>query len=367
MELLYQIALTMIPGIGDVNARSLIKHCGSAEAVLREKYHRLLKIPGIGSVTAKSIVSHKVLNRAEEELLFLDKFKIQAIMFTDPDYPQRLLNCNDSPIVLYFKGNGSLNRKRVLAIVGTRRVTEYGKEICKAMIQRLAEEDILVVSGLAHGVDTVAHRASADAGISTVGVLGHGLDHIYPSINRGLAERMILNGGVLTEFVSRTMPDRENFPQRNRIIAGMADATLVIESGVSGGSLITADIALSYNRDVLAVPGRVNDERSKGCNDLIKRNKAALTENADDLFYHLGWGEQSKSAKEIQPTLFRDLTEEELKLVHLLSQQGDLSIDQLESMSAFPLSQLATLLLGLEIEGVITKLPGNIYHRIGKG
>lgn len=365
MELLYQIALTMIPGIGDVNARNLIKYCGSAEAVLRERYHRLIKIPGIGAVTAKSVVSHKVLSRAEEEILFLEKFKIRALSFNDPDYPQRLLNCNDAPIVLYYKGNGSLNRKRVLAIVGTRKVTDYGKDICRSIIQRLTSEDLLIVSGLAHGVDTIAHRASADCNISTVGVLGHGLDQIYPTINRGLAERMILNGGVLTEFVSRTMPDRENFPQRNRIIAGMADATLVIESGSTGGSLITADIALSYNRDVLAIPGRVNDEHSKGCNELIKKNKAALTESADDLFYHLGWGEQAGKRNEVQTTLFRELTADEVKIVQLLEQNGDLSIDQLEERSLFPLNKIAGLLLGLEIEGVITKLPGSIYHKVG--
>ena len=277
-KLIYQIGLTLIRGIGDVNGKKLVAYCGSPEAIFKESTSALLKIPGIGKSTVNSIKSQKVLDRAESEIEFINKFKIKPLFYTDPDYPARLLNCEDNPLMLYYKGNADVNSQRVIAIVGTRRATNYGKSRCEEIIDDLKNRNVLVVSGLAYGIDSCAHRSSLEFGMNTIGVLGHGLDRIYPAHNRKLAEKMINQGGLLTEFFSNTNPDRENFPKRNRIVAGMSDAVLVIESAEKGGALITADIANSYNRDVFAFPGNINSKYSEGCNRLIKSHKAALIE-----------------------------------------------------------------------------------------
>ena len=274
-DITYQIAATLIPGIGDISGKRFVTYCGNAEAIFKESRKSLEKINGLREVTIDALCHPKdILKRAEQEVEFIEKNGIKPLFYQDPDYPRRLLQCDDGPMMLYYKGNVNLNAERVVAIVGTRNVTEYGKDCCTHLVNDLVDEQVLVVSGLAYGVDTVAHRASLRAGIPTVGVLGNGLQQIYPAANKKLAAEMLANGGLLTECMSGTQPDRENFPRRNRIIAGMADAVIVVESALKGGSLITADLANSYSRDVFAFPGRVQDLYSQGCNYLIRTKKA---------------------------------------------------------------------------------------------
>ncbi len=360
-DLKYKIGITLIPKIGAVNAKKLIAYCGGVEAVFKESKKALLKIPGIGENIVKNILGNNVLARAEQEIEFIEKHKITPLFYTDDEYPKRLLQCEDGPVMLYYKGNVSLNKKRVLAVVGTRRSTPYGKIMCENILEGLKEKDVLVVSGLAYGIDSCAHRFSVNTGISTVGVLGHGLDRIYPSENKSVAKKMVTNGGLLTEFMSGTTPDRENFPKRNRIIAGISDATLVVESGRKGGAIITADIAFSYNRDVFAVPGRVNDQYSKGCNYLLKTNKAAMAESADDIAYLLGWDDVRKEDNR-QLELFSNLTADEQTLIEILQKYGECGVDELMVKSGLQLSKIASALLNMEFKGIILSLPGKRYR-----
>ncbi len=279
-------------------------------------------------------------------------------------YPERLKQCVDSPILLYYKGNAPFNVKKVIAIIGTRKISEYGKENCENIVRDLSASDILVVSGLAYGVDTCAHKSALDFGLKTIGVLGHGLDKIYPALNRQLASKITLNGGLITEFITETRPDRENFPKRNRIIAGMADAILVVEAAKRGGALITADIANSYNRDVFALPGRVNDEYSQGCNNLIKANKAALVTNADDILYMMGWEQKIQKNQAVQKKLMLTFSPEEDKIIEILRQNENTGIDEIEVKSEIPISLLAKFLLNLEFDGIIKSMPGKTYKLI---
>ncbi|MDD2964964.1 MAG: DNA-processing protein DprA [Bacteroidales bacterium] len=365
MSLLHKIALTLIPGVGDVNARRLVAYCGGVEGVFRQSRTALLKIPGIGEVTANSILHQDVLNRAEKEIMFIDKYDVKPLFYLDEDYPWRLKNCIDSPVMLYYKGTANLNASRTVGIVGTRRITDYGREMCRTLVEGLASLNVLIISGLAFGVDTCAHRWSLDSGLDTVGVLGHGLDRLYPPQNKPLAQRMVGQGGLLTEYMSNTNPDRENFPQRNRVIAGLSDAVVVVESGMKGGSLITADIASSYNRDVLAIPGRVGDERSSGCNWLIRTNKAALIESAADLSYLMAWEDNAKQKLAgQQQELFRQLQPDEQSVVDLLSSKGDMSIDALVATLQITSGRVAAALLGLEFSGLINCLPGKVYRLV---
>ena len=361
-DLLYKIGITLLPGIGAVNGKQLIAFCGGVEAVFNEKPAALAKIPGIGATAVSSIVNQKVLSRAEKELLFIEKNKIKPLFYTDKDYPTRLGNCHDSPIMLYFRGNAELNSGRVVAIVGTRRATNYGKGICQEITSHLKSYNILHLSGLAYGIDSCSHREALDSGISTVGVLGHGLDRLYPSQNRKVAERMIENGGLLTEFVSGTKPDRENFPKRNRIVAGMSDAVVVVESKRKGGALITADIANSYNRDVFAVPGRSGDEYSEGCNYLIRTNRAALIENGSNLTYYMSWEKTEKKILE-QPKLFVDLNEEEQKIYNCILISKEISIDKIAITTGIKPSTVASALIKLEFEGLVRPMPGKLYRK----
>jgi len=360
MELLYQIALTLIPGIGDVNGKRLLSYCGGLEAVFKEKKEALLKIPGIGPVTIKSILNKSVFEFAEKEILFIEKFMIQTFFYLDEQYPHRLKNCEDSPILLYFKGNADLNDSKIISIVGTRNATSYGRKMCKEILEDFKSTNVLVVSGLAYGIDTLAHRNAVLNGLSTVGVLAHGLDRIYPAANRSLAEKMLNIGGLLTEFRSKTNPDRENFPRRNRIVSGLSDATIVIESALKGGALITAEIANSYNRDVFAVPGRTIDPYSEGCNFLIKTNRAALVQSAKDIKYLLGWDVDEKKSK-IQKEIFIELSAEEQKIVDLLKKNETLGIDQISIKMDLPTSKVASTLLNLEFQGVVQCLPGKVF------
>lgn len=360
---LYRVGLTFIPGIGDVLAKNLVAYCGSPEAVFTEKRARLERIPGIGKVLADMVSKATVLKRAEEELQFIEENNITPLFYTDAAYPKRLKNCNDSPVMLYYKGAADLNSARVLSIVGTRNMTKYGRKACEELVNDIAAHDVLVISGLAYGVDVCAHKACIDLGIPTVGVLAHGLDRIYPHLHRSIANAMVPGGGLLTDFPSGTNPDKENFPKRNRIVAGMADATVVIESGIKGGSLITAEIANSYNRDVFAFPGRAHDQWSEGCNKLIKTNKAMLVESAEDILFLMGWLDlKKKEQKPVQKEIFLSLSPDEERLVNVLKEKESTHIDDICFKAGFSMSKVAALLLSLEFSGVVRSLPGKMYQ-----
>lgn len=354
-DLIYKIALPMIPHVGDTVAKKLVAYCGGVEAVFKERKGALMKIPFVGKTIASAIAAQNVLGKAELEMEFIEKEKITPIFYLDSAYPRRLLQCDDAPVMLYYKGSSALNMDRVLGVVGTRNATEYGKEVCKKIVEGF--DDILVVSGLAYGIDTCAHQSAIEASLPTIGVLGHGLDRIYPAQNRRLAQRMVEDGGLLTEFRSNTNPDRENFPKRNRIVAGMVDALLVVESAKRGGSLITAQVANSYSRDVFAVPGATHQEFSQGCNWLIRSSRAGLVESAEHIKEAMGW-ESTPKKSVVQRKMFPELTSGEKLLVDALRDKGCLSMDALSAKLKMPTSRVAALLLNLEFEGVVSCLPG---------
>jgi len=360
--LLYQIALTLLPNIGPKTGKELVAYCGGVEAVFYESEKNLLKIPRVGKELAKGISIGKVIDRAKKEMEFIDRHGIQTSFYLDKTYPQRLKHCDDYPLLLYYKGNIDWNTEKAIAIVGTRKATEYGKIICDQLISDLGNhQDMLVVSGLAYGIDSCAHRGSLENNIPTIAVLGHGLDRIYPPVNKGLADKILDHGGLLTEFPSQTIPDRENFPKRNRIVAGMVDCVIVVESGTKGGAVITADIANSYNRDVFAVPGKLRDKYSQGCNNLIKTNRAALIESASDIEYIMGWDVESQKKRNKQRKLFVDFSEDEELLVNAFQRNGTMAIDELILETKMGATRIASSLLNLEFEGVVKCLPGKVY------
>ncbi|MDZ7741951.1 MAG: DNA-processing protein DprA [Bacteroidota bacterium] len=362
-ELIYQIASTRIPGVGDIVGKKLIAYCGGPEAVFKEKKSNLARIQGISPKTLAGIFDPALLKRAEQEIRFMEKHRIQSLYFTNDDYPARLKQCIDSPLMLYYKGKAVLNRQKIISIVGTRKATNYGQSVIAELAGGLRQYNVLIVSGLAYGIDTLAHKSALQNQMDTVAVLAHGLDRIYPFLNRGLAEKIMHQGGLLTDFMSGTNPDRENFPKRNRIVAGMSDAVVVVESAKKGGALITADIANSYNRDVFAVPGKIKETYSEGCNFLIKTNRAALIQSPDDLIYLMGWKEQKKKPV-IQRKIFVELAENERKLVELLKAQDEMGIDQLCIKSKMSATKVASALLNLEFEGLVKCLPGKVYKLI---
>ena len=361
-NLFYKVAISLIPGIGGVLARNLIAYTGSAEAVFAEPYKSLVKIPGIGEVNARRIKNSEVLQKTEKELKFIEKYNINVWFYTDKNYPRRLKNCVDAPIILYSKGKMNLNEQRIISIVGTRHATDYGKGICDELIGQMALRNypVLVVSGLAYGIDIHAHKAALKNNIPTVAVVGHGLDKIYPSLHADIARKMLENGGIVSDFPSGTKIDPSNFIRRNRIVAGLADATVVVESAVKGGALITAEIAFSYNRDVFAFPGRTDQIYSKGCNQLIRKNGASLIEGIDDLEYFMGWEPQSPE-KMLQPSLFNNMLPEEEKVVSLLAKEGSLFIDQISTELQMPGSKVSSLLMNMEFKNYLVALPGKMY------
>lgn len=361
-ELMYKIALTKIPNIGNVHAKSLMQFFKEPSQIFKTSKFHLEKIEGIGSVRANSIKTFKDFDICKKEIEFIQKHVIDALFFTDEKYPKRLLNCYDSPILLYYKGSSNLNASKIISIVGTRNNSEYGKQICEKFVSDLKIKDVIIVSGLAYGIDTIAHRAALNNNIETIGVLAHGLDRIYPSANKQLAKEMIFNGGLLTEFISGTNPDRQNFPNRNRITAGVCDALIVIETSKKGGSLITAEIANDYNKDVFAFPGKVTDIKSEGCNRLIQLNKAHLITQANDLLEMMQWDEVKSNTKKRSPQLFYDLNEAELEILEFFKQKTDWQIDELCIQSKMNNSKIAGVLLSLEMNNVIISLPGKIYR-----
>jgi len=361
---LYQIGLTMINGIGDILGRQLLQSLGSAEAIFNEKTHVLERIPGIGKLLAKEIKQPDVLKRAEQELLFIEKNKINCFFLTDNDYPKRLRECPDAPLLLYGKGNVDLQATYIISIVGTRKASLYGKEETEKLIARLAEifPDILIVSGLAYGIDIIAHRSAVRNQLSTVAVLAHGLDRIYPLAHRQTAIDMLEKGGLLTDFPSNTNPDKPNFIKRNRIIAGLADTTIIIESANKGGSLVTADIAFSYSRDVFAFPGRTTDALSEGCNRIIRQNKAGLITCADDLIEAMCWNmPERKTSQPTQAKLVFLENEEMNRIYSILKEKDELHINELVVELDIPVFKLSPLLFELEMDGLIKAIPGNRY------
>jgi len=354
------LALTMIPRIGPVVARQLLAGCGSAEAVFKEKKSNLLRLPNIGKAIVQEIKPDPFLGAAEKEMRWMERKGVTMLTIHDGDYPVRLRHIESSPPVLFYKGNADLNALRTVAVVGTRSPSEYGKAMCRKLIDEFIPYQPLIVSGLAYGIDILAHKACLDVGLKTIAVLGHGLDKIYPSQHASVAEAMINQGGILSEFVSGTLPDRENFPMRNRIIAGLSDVVAVAESGKKGGSMITAEFANDYNKDVFAFPGQVDMPYSHGGNYLIKSHKAHLMESAADVADMMGWDGQSRP-KTLQTQLLLDLSDEEQHVVAMMRGQSELHIDALIYRSTFPPGAMASVLLNLERKGLIRSLPGKKY------
>jgi DNA protecting protein DprA len=359
--MLYQIALTMIHGVGYVHSRQLLEYFGTAEAIFSEKAHLLEKVPGIGAKTVAEIKNPTVISQAEAELTFMQKNNIEGLFITDENYPLRLRECVDAPLLLYTKGNIDLNRKRVISIVGTRNATAYGREQTEQLIAELGKAfpDIQIISGLAFGIDICSHKAALKNNLSTIGVLAHGLDRIYPGVHRQAAIEMLQQGGLLTDYPSGTNPDRPNFVKRNRIVAGLADTTIVIESAEKGGSLITADIAFSYSRDVFSFPGRATDPQSRGCNKLIKLNKAGLITSAADLISAMGWEETNE--KPVQTKLSFTEEDDDSPVITLIKQNKNIHINELAIKLEMTISELSALLFEFEMDGKIKALPGGRY------
>ncbi|MCW8980060.1 MAG: DNA-processing protein DprA [Altibacter sp.] len=363
-ELRYTLALQRIPNLGDASAKKLIHIIGSAEGIFKEKKHRLLKIDGIGAHKIKDLREAEFLDQAEEELQFLKTQGISFSYFQDTSYPTRLKHCLDGPILFFHKGNIDLQQKHIVSIVGTRNITAYGRSFCTQLIEELAPLKPVIVSGFAYGVDIEAHKMAMDCGLQTIACLAHGFEQIYPKTHKKYMKMVEENGGFITEFWSCDAFDRTNFLKRNRIIAGISEATVVIESAEKGGSLVTADIANSYNREVFAVPGRATDLQSQGCNNLIKSQQAHLLTQAADLVYMLGWALEVPAPKPRQTQLFADLTPDENKIHQFLKTREKEGLDLIALECKLPTHQTASLLLQLELKGVVRPLPGKMFEVI---
>lgn len=363
LQLIHRIALSMLKGIGPVNARNLVAYCGGVDAIFTDKAVRrsLDKVPGIGPVLKASILGKEVIRAAEQELHHVRKHKLRMLFYLDADYPARLRHCPDAPVLLRIKGNAAPDPARSVAIVGTRTPTEHGRHLCGDLVEGLAESGATIISGLAYGIDIVAHRTALKCGLPTIGCLAHGLDRIYPGEHAATAKDMCAQGGLVSELPVGAPFAPGNFPARNRVIAGLADCTIVVESGPKGGSLITADIANSYDREVMAFPGRPGDPRSIGCNRLIQRNQAHLVTCAEDVLTLMEWHADAKPKKPVQQALFTELMPEEQTLVDLIREQGKIDIDTLCFRSKMPQHKAAGLLLNLEFNGVVRSLPGKVY------
>ena len=363
-ELRHTLALQRVPNLGDTSAKKLLQAVGSAEGIFKEKKSNLLKIEGIGVFKLKDLNAAQLLEIADEEIQYIETHNISYSYFRDKGYPDRLKHCLDGPILFFYSGNLDIQLKRIISVVGTRRVTKHGKDFCKKLIDELAPTNPIIVSGFAYGVDIAAHQAAMDNNLQTIACLAHGLDQIYPKIHKKYVPKIKSNGGLITEFWSSDVFERTNFLKRNRIIAGISEATIVIESGEKGGSLVTADIANSYNREVFAVPGRPSDPQSEGCNQLIKSEQARILTCAADLVYMLGWKLDSTSLKPRQTKLFVELTAEE-KVVHsYLKEREKELLDIIALQCKFPTHKTASILLNLELKGIVRPLPGKQFQLI---
>jgi DNA processing protein len=362
-NLFHLMALLRVEGVGDIMAKKLLTHFGNAEAVLNAKTSQLAAIDGVGSVLLKNIKDKSVFDKATQELQFIQNNNINVLYFQDEKYPDRLKHCIDGPVLLFSSGNINLKNRKIISIVGTRQITSYGTEFCRKLIEDLAPLDPIIVSGFAYGVDIVAHQLAMDHNLQTIGVVAHGLNQIYPKLHKKYVAKMEQNGGFMTEFWSTSNPDKENFVRRNRIVAGMTEATIVIESADRGGSLITANMANDYNRDVFAVPGRVTDKYSQGCNNLIKTQKANVLTSAADLIYILNWDIKNET-KLVQKQLFVTLDDDEQKVYDYLLKTGKELMDIIALHCDFPIYRISGLLLNMELKGVIRPLPGKLFEAI---
>lgn len=364
--LLSHIALTLVPQIGDIHISALLKHFDSPDQIFRTSIKELECIPGIGSIKASQIKYFKDFDLARKELEFIKNSHIQVLVKGHRTYPQRLEQCIDAPHILYFKGSADLNVNKIVSIVGTRAPTEYGRQQAIELVQSLASQSILIVSGLAYGIDTIAHKESVRMNIPTVAVLGHGFQHLYPHANKNLAFEMLQYGGLLTEFMHGKKPDKQNFPRRNRVVAGIADAVVVIESGEKGGSLITADIANSYNKDVLAYPGRTTDQQSAGCNQLIRSHKANLITSGHELIQFMNWDPVKTIQRVIQPELFIKLEDNEKIIYEFIRDKQPVSIDEILVSSTMKPSIIPSVILSLEMKSMVFLFPGKFYKTVSR-
>lgn len=362
-ELFYLLALQRVEGVGDVMAKKLITHCGSADAVFSTKSAQLAAIDGVGSILLKNIKDKSVFDKATAEMQFINHNNIKVAYFQDVDYPERLKQCIDGPLLLFSSGAIDLKNRKIISIVGTRQITSYGIDFCRKFMEDLAPLDPVIVSGFAYGVDIVAHQLAIELNLQTIGVVAHGLNQIYPKTHKKYVAKVEENGGFMTEFWSSSNPDKENFVRRNRIVAGMSEATIVIESADRGGSLITANMANDYNRDVFAVPGRVTDKYSQGCNNLIKTQKANVLTSAADLVYILNW-EVQKQVKPVQKQLFVTLDDDEQLVYDYLLRTGKEVMDIIALHCDFPIYRISGLLLNMELKGLVRPLPGKLFEAI---
>lgn len=364
--LVYQIALTRIPMIGYGLARELLKHFdGNPEAVFKARQTDLERIPGIGPLRAKAIREFRDFQSVEKEIRLLEKYHIQTCFITDALYPPLLRDCPDAPVLLYYRGQIDCNNKRVLSIVGTRHQTPYGRELCTQLIHDLKSYEPIIVSGLALGIDITAHRAALENGLATIAVLAHGLDRIYPPQHQAIARQMLEHGGWISEFAPGTQPEREHFPQRNRIIAGMSAGTLIVETGISGGSMITAYLAANYQRVVMALPGRVTDMRSAGCLSLIRNQVAVPITTAEDIAEELGWKQAAKPAPVKSPSLFHEWSPAEQAIVDLFAEKNPRHVEEIYLYSGLSTTEAASVLLQLELQGYLRSIPGKMYEWTG--
>lgn len=367
-EIYYTLALQKVDGVGDIIAKKLIANCGSAEAVFNTKTSQLAAIDGIGSILLSKLKNKTVFEKAEKELKYIKENSVNCLYFQDENYPDKLKHCVDGPILLFSSGNININQKRIVSIIGTRQITSYGIEFCKKIIADLAPLNPIIVSGFAYGVDIVAHQSAMEHNLQTVAVMAHGLNQIYPKPHKKYVSKMEENGGFMSEFWSDSEPLQQNFVARNRIVAGISEATIVIESAEKGGSLITANMANDYNRDVFAVPGRTTDKYSQGCNNLIKTQKANLLTSAADLVYMLNWDiditSKSSNDKAIQKQMFVTLEENEQKIYDYLLKNGKQLLDIIAIETDFPVFKISSILLNMELKGVIRPLPGKLFEAI---
>jgi len=360
-ELFYRIALTQTDYIGNKFGRKLLQMFGSAKTIFNAPLKDLSAIGGIGEAKAKILSKAPDFKRVNAELEFILKHNIQPVFILDDDYPEKLKDCDDAPLMLYYKGTESLQHRKMVAIIGSRENTDYGARMTEELIEGLKREDIIIISGLAIGIDGIAHKKALMAGLPTIAVVAHGLDTIYPSQHKQIAREMMKHGGILTEYPSKTIPDKYNFPMRNRIVAGLSDVVVVVETAKKGGAMITAKLATSYNREVAAFPGRAIDKKSEGCNYLIRTNIAQLITSADDLLEMMNW-QFVENRKAVQAKLFTHLADDEMDIAKIIGASESMHIDELLLKSNFNSSRLSSMLLSMELNGVVKALPGKRFR-----
>jgi len=362
-ELRYTLALQRIPSLGDISVKKLLRKVGSAEGIFKEKKRNLSKIDGIGIVRLREINLKQQLEEADDELKFMEDNNVDWSYFLDANYPEKLKHCLDGPVLIFQRGNIDLVNKKIISIVGTRKITSYGSAFCQNLIEELSPLNPVIVSGLAYGIDICAHKAATENNLQTIACLAHGLNQTYPRDHKKYTKKIEENGGFFTEFWSSDKFDKTNFLKRNRIIAGLSEATIVIESAEKGGSLVTADIANSYNREVFALPGRATDAQSKGCNNLIKQQKAQVLTNAADIIYQLGW-EVKDIQKPRQTQLFVELDGDEKTIYRFLKEKEKELLDTIALECGLPVFKVATLLMNMELKGVVRPLPGKLFQLV---